>query len=207
MVVAVAHDALLIDHDHGALGAQAGRERAVGPRDLSANIGQQRDRERVLRAAPLVRCQVLRGDADTTSPSGRSCSRSMANTSSASPSACATGSCTSPDTSPATPAASPCTSLPTLGGCDPVSVQARAGAPLPRLSRAGPDDNDRSGGGACGCAKTATGSRHPAQKEPRPRRFSSQRRAHTDTQRTRHHASVTDESRLGWRRTHRPSPP
>jgi len=64
MVVAVAHDAVLIDHDHGALGAQAGRERAVGPRDLSAHIGQQRDRERVLRAEPFVRCQVLRGDAD-----------------------------------------------------------------------------------------------------------------------------------------------
>jgi hypothetical protein len=160
------------------------------PQDAEGDRRQLPALPRLRRERRVVRAR----DDRTTSPTGRSCSRSMANTSSASPSGCPTGSCTSPDTSPATPAASPCTSQPTGPGparsCARSSSCRRSHRPAEQPS--GPDDNDRSSCGTGGCAKTATGSRHPAQTKPQPHRFSSQRSAHTDTQRTQHHASVTE---------------
>ena len=64
VVVAVAHDALLVDHDHGPLDAEPRRVGAVFARHLPAHVGQQRHVQRVLGGERLVRVEVLRGDAD-----------------------------------------------------------------------------------------------------------------------------------------------
>ena len=63
VVVAVADDALLVDHDHRALGPERGREGAVGLRDRAVHVRQQRHVEAVLRDEALVRVEILRGDA------------------------------------------------------------------------------------------------------------------------------------------------
>ena len=63
MVVAVAHDPVLVDHDHRALGPETWGEGAVGLRDLPVDVRQQRDVETVLGDEPLVRGEILRGDA------------------------------------------------------------------------------------------------------------------------------------------------
>ncbi|MGD0452907.1 MAG: hypothetical protein ABSB69_04865 [Solirubrobacteraceae bacterium] len=61
--MAVAHDALLVDHDHRALDPEARGERVVFARDILLHIREQRHVERVLGDEPLVRGQILRGDA------------------------------------------------------------------------------------------------------------------------------------------------
>jgi hypothetical protein len=61
VIVAVAHDALLVDDDHGAFHPQP-PERAVGRSHSATDVRQQRDVERVLRDEGLMRVEVLRGD-------------------------------------------------------------------------------------------------------------------------------------------------
>ena len=63
MVVAIAHDALLVDHDHRARGgADAGRDGRVGLGHRLVDIGQERHVETVLGGELLVGGEVLRGD-------------------------------------------------------------------------------------------------------------------------------------------------
>jgi hypothetical protein len=54
VVVAVAHDALLVDHDHRALDTEARREGVIGAGDLLLDVGQQRNVQRVLGDERLV---------------------------------------------------------------------------------------------------------------------------------------------------------
>ena len=63
MVVAVAHHALLVDHDYRARGgADTGRHGRVGLGHRLVDIGQQRHVETVLGRELLVRGEILRGD-------------------------------------------------------------------------------------------------------------------------------------------------
>ena len=64
MIMTMADNPILVDHDHRTFGPQARRVRALGARDLLVDVREQRNYEVVLLDESPVGVQVLRRDAN-----------------------------------------------------------------------------------------------------------------------------------------------